>query len=192
MSRHPMFASSYPPANSIYVSEGFDRDVSLLLCHGWSRYEIWERLADTEALEPDSKPRIDAIATEYQARVPSNSPQFEALRVQVPGVLARSGVFLNCGQGWDAHEASEFAHSRAKKLGHWGYAYAHEQDIDRVIHTGILFFGFHSVDGESSLAWRVGEVVTRSLAALGFHPQWSGQAEERIRCENVRYEAALR
>lgn len=189
--RHAMLDSHYPPAEEIFFEAAPENEISLLLCHGWSRYAIWERLKDIEAIEPGSKALIDAVAAEYLRHVPAPSFDFLALCEELPKRLARRAVSISFGEGWDSSEGAQHGSELARTQGVHGYAYVHQQDLDRVIHTGVLYIGFGSLEPEAQAKTDVARVVVEELDALGLRPEWKGSASERIVCNEVLFEAPL-
>ena len=66
------------------------------------------------------------------------------------------------------------------------------QDIDSVIHTGELLFGFSSManPGDESDA-EIGQAVVEALEEVGLSPEWNGSHTARITCEGLKFELPL-
>ncbi len=64
-----------------------------------------------------------------------------------------------------------------------GYVYCTNQDVDRVIHTGELYFGLSSVDAAESLV--------EALRSVGLDPTWGGKPAEHVACEGLVVELPL-
>ena len=89
-------------------------------------------------------------------------------------------------------EAAEDGADVAREDGHKGYAYCTMQDVDNVIHTGELLFGFSSMDnpGDESDA-EIGQAVVDALEEVGFTPEWNGSHTARIACSGLKFELPL-
>ena len=67
------------------------------------------------------------------------------------------------------------------------------QDVDRLIHTSDLLFGFGTMktDAELSTAEAVGERLVEALRASGFDPEWDGNPNARVLCQGLVVEFPL-
>lgn len=58
------------------------------------------------------------------------------------------------------------------------------QDVDRLIHTGKLLFGFGTMRTDYALSTPadVGEQLVEALCAVGVNPTWDGNPNARVLC----------
>lgn len=199
-----MFSSSFPPSEDILVSGTLRNDISLHLCHGHSRQDIHndfvELLDDpsewttvrTDPFPEDFDSIIDEVAAEYAQKVTEKSAdaqRLDALRDE----LQQRNLAFSFDEGWDASDGAECGAERAEEDGAAGYVYCHMQDVDRLIHTGDLFFGFGTMrtDAELSTPVAVGELLVEALRAVGFNPTWDGNPNARVLCQGLVVEFPL-
>ena len=187
MTHHAMFDSKYPPAPGLFEPDETTSAISLQLCHGWSADMI------TAGLEDDGVPVsvFEEVRDEYARLVPEASEdakRIDALR----DALAKRDLAFSFDEGYDMGEAAEGGADVAREDGHKGYAYCTMQDIDSVIHTGKLLFGFSSLDnpGDESDA-EIGQAVVDALEEVGFTPEWNGSHTARIECSGLKFELPL-
>lgn len=190
MSYHAMTNSTFPPADGIYEAEDeTTSQISLLLCHGWSPDTISSWLEDE--MESDPAPLIEKVSAEYARLVPEASE--DAKRIEaLHEALAKRNISFSFDEGYDKGEAVEDGGERAEKAGHRGYTYCTQQDVDRVIHTGDLLFGFGDYENPSlETDAEVAALVVEELKEVGFSPAWDGNANRRIACSDVVFEVPL-
>lgn len=187
MTRHAMFDSKYPPATGLFEPDETTSEICLQLCHGWSADMI------TAGLEDDGVPVsvFEEVWDEYARFVPEASEdakRIDALR----GALAKRDLAFSFDEGYDMGEAAEDGADVAREDGHKGYAYCTMQDIDSVIHTGELLFGFSSMasPGDESDA-EIGQAVVEALEEVGLSPEWNGSHTARIACSGLKFELPL-
>ena len=187
MTRHAMFDSKYPPAEGLYEPDETTSEICLQLCHGWSASHIESWLEDNE--RPTDL--IDEVRDEYARFVPEASEdakRIDALRE----ALAKRELSFSFDTGYDMGEAAEDGADLAREEGRKGYAYCTMQDVDCVIHTGLIYFGFSSLDnpGDESDT-EIGQAVVEALEEVGFTPEWNGKQTGRITCEGLKFELPL-
>ena len=191
-----MFSSSFPPSEDLLVSGTLRNDISLHLCHGHSRrdihndfFELLDDPSDWESTRQDPFPEdfdaiIDEVAADYAQKVTEKSAdaqRLDALRDE----LRQHNLAFSFDEGWDASDGAECGAEQAEEDDAAGYVYCHMQDIDRLIHTGELFFGFGTMktDDELSTPASVGEQLVEALRAVGFNPTWDGNPNARVVCQ---------
>ena len=199
-----MFSSSFPPSEDLLVSGTLPNDISLHLCHGHSRrdihndfFELLDSPAEWEMVRKDPFPEdfdaiIDEVAAEYAQKVTEKSAdaqRLDALRDE----LQQRNLAFSFDEGWDASEGAEYGAEKAEDDDAAGYVYCHMQDVDRLILTGDLFFGFGTMktDAELSTPVAVGELLVEALRAVGFNPTWDGNANARVLCQGLVVEFPL-
>ncbi|MDK8878991.1 hypothetical protein [Corynebacterium sp. MSK008] len=187
MTRHAMFDSTYPPAPGLFEPDETTSEICLQLCHGWSADMI------IAGLEDDGVPVsvFEEVRDEYARFVPEASEdakRIDALR----GALAKRDLSFSFDEGYDIGEAAEDGADAAREDGHKGYAYCTMQDVDSVIHTGELLFGFSSManPGDESDA-EIGQAIVEALEEVGLSPEWNGKQAGRIQCEGLKFELPL-
>ena len=187
MTRHAMFDSKYPPAPGLFEPDETTSEISLQLCHGWGSAMI------ISGLEDDGVPVsvFEEVRDEYSRFVPEASEdakRIEALRE----ALAKRDLSFSFDTGYDKGEAAEDGADLAREEGRKGYAYCTMQDVDCVIHTGLIYFGFSSLDnpGDESDT-EIGQAVVEALEEVGFTPEWNGKQTGRITCEGLKFELPL-
>lgn len=202
--QHPMFSSSFPPSDDLLVSGTLRNDISLHLCHGHSRrdihndfFELLDSPAEWEMVRKDPFPEdfdaiIDEVAAEYAQKVTEKSAdaqRLDALREE----LEQRNLAFSFDEGWNASEGAEYGAEKAEEDDAAGYVYCHMQDVDRLIHTGDLLFGFGTMktDAELSTAEAVGERLVEALRASGFDPEWDGNPNARVLCQGLVVEFPL-
>lgn len=83
------------------------------------------------------------------------------------------------GEMWD--ELREHPQAR-------GWTGFHEQDLDRAMHTGLLYLSFaHRSDLDADFALIAGEVAD-ALRAAGFDVGWDGDPDARIEVRGIRWQ----
>ncbi|RUQ11566.1 hypothetical protein D8M31_09375 [Corynebacterium genitalium] len=187
MTRHAMFDSKYPPAPGLFEPDETTSEICLQLCHSWGSAMIISGLEDDDI--PVSV--FEEVRDEYARLVPEASEdakRIDALR----GALAERDLSFSFDEGYDKGEAAEDGADLAREEGHKGYAYCTMQDVDCVIHTGLIYFGFSSLDnsGDESDA-EIGQAVVEALEEVGFTPDWNGKQTGRITCEGLKFELPL-
>ena len=199
-----MFSSSFPPSDDLLVSGTLRNDISLHLCHGHSRrdihndfFELLDSPAEWEMVRKDPFPEdfdaiIDEVAAEYAQKVTEKSAdaqRLDALREE----LEQRNLAFSFDEGWDASEGAEYGAEKAEEDDAAGYVYCHMQDVDRLIHTGDLLFGFGTMktNAELSTAEAVGEQLVEALRASGFDPEWDGNPNARVLCQGLVVEFPL-
>ncbi|OFS40818.1 hypothetical protein [Corynebacterium sp. HMSC069E04] len=201
---HAMFSSSFPPSEDILVSGTLRNDISLHLFHGHSRrdihndfFELLDDPSDWESTRQDPFPEdfdaiIDEVAADYAQKVTEKSAdaqRLDALRDE----LRQHNLAFSFDEGWDASDGAECGAEQAEEDDAAGYVYCHMQDVDRLIHTGELFFGFGTMktDDELSTPASVGEQLVEALRAVGFNPTWDGNPNARVLCQGLVVEFPL-
>ena len=118
-----------------------------------------------------------------------DAQRLDALRDE----LQQRNLAFSFDEGWDASEGAEYGAEQAEDEGAAGYVYCHVQDIDRLIHTGDLFFGFGTMKTDDALttAEAVGEKLVEALRAVGFAPDWDGNPNARVLCQGLVVEYPL-
>lgn len=199
-----MFSSSFPPSEDLLVSGTLRNDISLHLCHGHSRrdihndfFELLDDPSDWESTRQDPFPEdfdaiIDEVAADYAQKVTEKSAdaqRLDALRDE----LRQHNLAFSFDEGRDASDGAECGAEQAEEDDAAGYVYCHMQDIDRLIHTGELFFGFGTMktDDELSTPASVGEQLVEALRAVGFNPTWDGNPNARVLCQGLVVEFPL-
>lgn len=196
--QHPMFSSSFPPSDDLLVSGTLRNDISLHLCHGHSRrdihndfFELLDSPAEWEMVRKDPFPEdfdaiIDEVAAEYAQKVTEKSADAQRLE-NLRDELQQRDLVFSFDEGWDASEGAEYGAEKAEEDDAAGYVYCHMQDVDRLIHTGDLLFGFGTMktDAELSTAEAVGERLVEALRASGFAPEWDGNPNARVLCQGL-------
>lgn len=202
--QHPMFSSSFPPSDDLLVSGTLRNDISLHLCHGHSRrdihndfFELLDSPAEWEMVRKDPFPEdfdaiIDEVAAEYAQKVTEKSADAQRLE-NLRDELQQRDLVFSFDEGWDASEGAEYGAEKAEEDDAAGYFYCHMQDVDRLIHTGDLLFGFGTMktDAELSTAEAVGERLVEALRASGFDPEWDGNPNARVLCQGLVVEFPL-
>ncbi|WP_144792329.1 DUF6891 domain-containing protein [Corynebacterium singulare] len=202
--QHPMFSSSFPPSDDLLVSGTLRNDISLRLCHGHSRrdihndfFELLDSPAEWEMVREDPFPEdfdaiIDEVAAEYAQKVTKKSADAQRLE-NLRDELQQRDLVFSFDEGWDASEGAEYGAEKAEEDNAAGYVYCHMQDVDRLIHTGDLLFGFGTMktDAELSTAEAVGERLVEALRASGFDPEWDGNPNARVLCQGLVVEFPL-
>ena len=202
--QHPMFSSSFPPSDDLLVSGTLRNDISLHLCHGHSRrdihndfFELLDSPAEWEMVRKDPFPEdfdaiIDEVAAEYAQKVTEKSADAQRLE-NLRDELQKRDLVFSFDEGWDASEGAEYGAEKAEEDDAAGYVYCHMQDVDRLIHTGDLLFGFGTMktDAELSTAEAVGERLVEALRASGFDPEWDGNPNARVLCQGLVVEFPL-
>ncbi|MCQ9676581.1 MULTISPECIES: DUF6891 domain-containing protein [Corynebacterium] len=202
--QHPMFSSSFPPSDDLLVSGTLRNDISLHLCHGHSRrdihndfFELLDSPAEWEMVRKDPFPEdfdaiIDEVAAEYAQKVTEKSADAQRLE-NLRDELQQRDLVFSFDEGWDASEGAEYGAEKAEEDDAAGYVYCHMQDVDRLIHTGDLLFGFGTMktDAELSTAEAVGERLVEALRASGFDPEWDGNPNARVLCQGLVVEFPL-
>ena len=202
--QHPMFSSSFPPSDDLLVSGTLRNDISLHLCHGHSRrdihndfFELLDSPAEWEMVRRDPFPEdfdaiIDEVAAEYAQKVTEKSADAQRLE-NLRDELQQRDLVFSFDEGWDASEGAEYGAEKAEEDDAAGYVYCHMQDVDRLIHTGDLLFGFGTMktDAELSTAEAVGERLVEALRASGFDPEWDGNPNARVLCQGLVVEFPL-
>ena len=202
--QHPMFSSSFPPSDDLLVSGTLRNDISLHLCHGHSRrdihndfFELLDSPAEWEMVRKDPFPEdfdaiIDEVAAEYAQKVTEKSADAQRLE-NLRDELQQRDLVFSFDEGWDASEGAEYGAEKAEEDDAAGYVYCHMQDVDRLIHTGDLLFGFGTMktDAELSTAEAVGERLVEALRASGFDPEWDGNPNARVLCQGLDVEFPL-
>ena len=187
--QHAMLTSAFPPSEYLYEPESDESDIAMMLCHGWSTAEITAHYEDEENV--DALSLLDDIRAEYARCIPSPSEdatKLEAFR----DALADRGLSFSFDEGWTKAEAADEGADRATREGRRGYAYCTTQDVDGLIHTGKLYFGFASLDAPNTDADdAVGQEVVDALRDVGFAPEWEGTRAARITCSGLVFELAL-
>lgn len=182
-----MFNSKYPPAPGLFEPDETTSAISLQLCHGWSADMI------TAGLEDDGVPVsvFEEVRDEY-ARLVSNASEDAERMEKLRDALAKRGLSFSFDEGYDTGEAADDGADAAREAGHKGYAYCTMQDVDSVIHTGLIYFGFSSLDnpGNESDA-EIGREVVEALKEVGFAPEWDGNHRARIECSGLKFELPL-
>ena len=182
-----MFDSKYPPAPGLFEPDETTSEICLQLCHGWGSAMIISGLEDDDI--PVSV--FEEVRDEYARLVPEASEdakRIDALR----GALAERDLSFSFDEGYDKGEAAEDGADLAREEGRKGYAYCTMQDVDCVIHTGLIYFGFSSLDnsGDESDA-EIGQAVVDALEEVGFTPEWNGSHTARIECSGLKFELPL-
>ncbi|AJI79740.1 hypothetical protein CSING_11220 [Corynebacterium singulare] len=199
-----MFSSSFPPSDDLLVSGTLRNDISLHLCHGHSRrdihndfFELLDSPAEWEMVRKDPFPEdfdaiIDEVAAEYAQKVTEKSADAQRLE-NLRDELQQRDLVFSFDEGWDASEGAEYGAEKAEEDDAAGYVYCHMQDVDRLIHTGDLLFGFGTMktDAELSTAEAVGERLVEALRASGFDPEWDGNPNARVLCQGLVVEFPL-
>ena len=199
-----MFSSSFPPSDDLLVSGTLRNDISLHLCHGHSRrdihndfFELLDSPAEWEMVRKDPFPEdfdaiIDEVAAEYAQKVTEKSADAQRLE-NLRDELQQRDLVFSFDEGWDASEGAEYGAEKAEEDNAAGYVYCHMQDVDRLIHTGDLLFGFGTMktDAELSTAEAVGERLVEALRASGFGPEWDGNPNARVLCQSLDVEFPL-
>lgn len=199
-----MFSSSFPPSDDLLVSGTLRNDISLHLCHGHSRrdihndfFELLDSPAEWEMVRKDPFPEdfdaiIDEVAAEYAQKVTEKSADAQRLE-NLRDELQQRDLVFSFDEGWDASEGAEYGAEKAEEDDAAGYVYCHMQDVDRLIHTGDLLFGFGTMktDAELSTAEAVGERLVEALRASGFDPEWDGNPNARVLCQGLDVEFPL-
>lgn len=202
--QHAMFSSSFPPSDDLLVSGTLRNDISLHLCHGHSRrdihndfFELLDSPAEWEMVRKDPFPEdfdaiIDEVAAEYAQKVTEKSADAQRLE-NLRDELQQRNLVFSFDEGWDASEGAEYGAEKAEEGDASGYVYCHTQDIDRLIHTGDLLFGFGTMktDAELSTAEAVGERLVEALRASDFDPEWDGNPNARVLCQGLVVEFPL-
>ena len=202
--QHPMFSSSFPPSDDLLVSGTLRNDISLHLCHGHSRrdihndfFELLDSPAEWEMVRKDPFPEdfdaiIDEVAAEYAQKVTEKSADAQRLE-NLRDELQQRDLVFSFDEGWDASEGAEYGAEKAEEDDAAGYVYCHMQDVDRLIHTGDLLFGFGTMktNAELSTAEAVGEQLVEALRASGFDPEWDGNPNARVLCQGLVVEFPL-
>ena len=202
--QHPMFSSSFPPSDDLLVSGTLRNDISLHLCHGHSRrdihndfFELLDSPAEWEMVRKDPFPEdfdaiIDEVAAEYAQKVTEKSADAQRLE-NLRDELQQRDLVFSFDEGWDASEGAEYGAEKAEEDDAAGYVYCHMQDVDRLIHTSDLLFGFGTMktDAELSTAEAVGERLVEALRASGFDPEWDGNPNARVLCQGLVVEFPL-
>ncbi|MCG7277102.1 MULTISPECIES: DUF6891 domain-containing protein [Corynebacterium] len=202
--QHPMFSSSFPPSDDLLVSGTLRNDISLHLCHGHSRrdihndfFELLDSPDEWEMVRKDPFPEdfdaiIDEVAAEYAQKVTEKSADAQRLE-NLRDELQQRDLVFSFDEGWDASEGAEYGAEKAEEDDAAGYVYCHMQDVDRLIHTGDLLFGFGTMktDAELSTAEAVGERLVEALRASGFDPEWDGNPNARVLCQGLVVEFPL-
>lgn len=184
-----MAKSKYPPADGVYEAAEPTSQISLLLCHGWHPDEISSWLEDE--MESDPKPLIEEVCAEYAQLVPDPSADAERI-ADLDEALAKRNVSFSFDEGYTKSEAAQEGGERAKKAGHRGYAFCTQQDLDSVIHTGVLYFGFRDLKNPGlETDAEVAALVVEALKEVGFSPAWDGDPNARIECTDVVFELPL-
>ena len=189
MRQHAMKSSKFPPSFDLYESQTLTSDISLKLCHGWSTEEITSYYLDEP--EPDLPAALEEVRAEYARLI--TGPSEDAQRISaLEQALAARGLSFSFDEGWDTAEGAEEGAERARAAGHRGYAYCTQQDVDRVIDSGELYFGFSSMDNPGSAEdAEIGQAVVDALKEVGLSPQWGGSTKERVACSGLVFELAL-
>ncbi len=189
MSSHAMTTSKFPPADGIYEADEITRKISLLLCHGWHPDEITAWLEDE--MDTDPTLLVEEVCAEYARLVPEASE--DAKRIEaLHAALANRNLSFSFDEGYTKAEAVEDGGKHAKEAGHRGYAYCTQQDVDSVIHSGLLYFGFGDRENPSlETDAEVATLVVEALKEIGLNPVWDGNANARITCENFVFELPL-
>lgn len=204
MAAHAMLTSKFPPSFNLFESQELTSDISLMLCHGWSTSEIsasfedemgdpddWEAIHG-DAPMPDLPAVIEDVRSEYARLVTGPSKDAERI-ASLKQALADRDLSFSFDEGWDKGEAAEEGADKADNAGHRGYAYCTNQDVDRLIHEGELYFGFSSMDNPGSDAdAEIGEALVDALKEVGLSPQWEGTANARVLCSGLVFELALK
>lgn len=199
-----MFSSSFPPSDDLLVSGTLRNDISLHLCHGHSRrdihndfFELLDSPAEWEMMRKDPFPEdfdaiIDEVAAEYAQKVTEKSADAQRLE-NLRDELQQRDLVFSFDEGWDASEGAEYGAEKAEEDDAAGYVYCHTQDVDRLIHTGDLLFGFGTMktDAKLSTAEAVGERLVEALRASGFDPEWDGNPNARVLCQGLVVEFPL-
>ena len=199
-----MFSSSFPPSDDLLVSGTLRNDISLHLCHGHSRrdihndfFELLDSPDEWEMVRKDPFPEdfdaiIDEVAAEYAQKVTEKSADAQRLE-NLRDELQQRDLVFSFDEGWDASEGAEYGAEKAEEDDAAGYVYCHMQDVDRLIHTGDLLFGFGTMktDAELSTAEAVGERLVEALRASGFDPEWDGNPNARVLCQGLVVEFPL-
>lgn len=199
-----MFSSSFLPSDDLLVSGTLRNDISLHLCHGHSRrdihndfFELLDSPAEWEMVRKDPFPEdfdaiIDEVAAEYAQKVTEKSADAQRLE-NLRDELQQRDLVFSFDEGWDASEGAEYGAEKAEEDDAAGYVYCHMQDVDRLIHTGDLLFGFGTMktDAELSTAEAVGERLVEALRASGFDPEWDGNPNARVLCQGLVVEFPL-
>lgn len=184
-----MTKSKFPPADGMYEAAGPISQISLLLCHGWHPDEIAPWLEDE--LESDPAPLIEEVSEEYARLVPEASE--DAKRIEVlHEALAKRNIAFSFDEAYTKAEAVEDGGRHAEETGHRGYAYCTQQDVDSLIHSGLLYFGFGDLNNPSlETDAEVATLVVEALNEVGFSPVWDGDPNARIICEDLVFELPL-
>lgn len=184
-----MTKSKFPPADGVYEADETTSQISLLLCHGWHRDEITAWLEDE--MDSDPTPLVEEVSAEYARLVPEASE--DAKRIQaLHEALAKRNISFSFDEGYTKAEAVEDGGTHAEKAGHRGYAYCTQQDVDSVIHIGLLYFGFGDYENPSlETDAEVAALVVEALKEVGLSPVWDGNANARIMCEDLVFELPL-
>ena len=147
----------------------------------------------TAGLEDDGVPVsvFEEVRDEYARLVPeasADAKRIDALR----DALAKRDLAFSFDEGYDMGEVTEDGADVAREDAREGYAYCTMQDVDSVIHTGLIYFGFSSLDnpGDESDA-EIGQAVVEALEEVGFTPEWNGKQTGRITCEGLKFELPL-
>ena len=194
MASHAMLTSTFPPSFNLYEPQERPNDISLKLCHGWSVHEItagYEDDMDGDISDTDLPALIEEVRAEYARLI--TGPSEDAQRIDaLCDALSQRDLSFSFDEGWDKGEAAEEGADKATDAGHRGYAYCTTQDVDGLIHSGELNFGFSSMDNPGSDEdVAIGEALVSALKEVGFSPQWNGTANARVLCSGLVFELAL-
>ena len=144
-----------------------------------------------DELESDPVPLIEEVSEEYARLVPEASE--DAKRIEVlHEALAKRGIAFSFDEAYTKAEAVEDGGRHAEEARHRGYAYCTQQDVDSLIHSGLLYFGFGDRENPSlETDVEVATLVVEALKEVGLNPVWDGDANARITCENLVFELPL-
>ena len=193
MAAHAMLTSKFPPSFNLYESQELANDISLMLCHGWSTFEISASFED-EMLDnpmPDLPDRIEEVRAEYGRLVPEASADAQRIAA-LKQALEQRDLFFSFDEEWDKADAAAECAEKAEDAGNRGYVYCTNQDVDRLIHDGELYFGFSSMDAPGTDAdIAIGEALIDALKEVGFSPEWTGSTTARVACSGLVFELPL-
>lgn len=193
MAAHAMLNSKFPPSFNLYESQELSNDICLMLCHGWSSFEISASFED-EMLDnpmPDLPDRIEEVRAEYGRLVPKASEDAQRIAA-LNQALAQRDLFFSFDEEWDKADAVAECAEKAEDAGNRGYVYCTNQDVDRLVHEGELYFGFSSMDAPGTDADVViGEALVDALTEVGFSPEWNGSTTARVACTGLVFELPL-
>jgi len=158
--------------------------------------EIWP---DDDPVAPQDVPDVVLeVFDEYRRVVTDHSDDVAQLEEVRGELLVGYGIVYNLGLGYDTAEAVDIVSDMADALreeGHHvvrGYAYSHQQDVDRMILTGTLPIGFGTFTEDGEGAAQIGEDIVEVLREVGLPAVWNGSTDTRIEVTPIDYRIAYR